>query len=204
MFWGTVYPTLTLLPQFLGRNTGHVVNITSIGGKVSVPHLLPYTCAKMAATGFSEGLRTELAGTGVKITTIAPGLMRTGSFNAALFKGDQEAESRWFSASSSLPGLTMSANRAARQIVSAVKRGDAEKVLSTPANLLAKAHGIAPGLTQELVGLAGSLLLPRAAGRHIGGRSRRGWSLPSLKSPQMRALLLLGRIAAKKFNQRVA
>ena len=148
MFWGTVYPTLALLPALLERNGGHIVNITSIGGKVSVPHLLPYTSAKYAATGFSEGLRAELASTGIKVTTIAPGLMRTGSYNAAVFKGNQEAESAWFSVGASMPGLSMDADRAARQIVSAVKRGDAEKVLTAPANLLAKAHGLAPGLTE--------------------------------------------------------
>src|SRR5207302_11256477 len=118
----------------------------SIGAKVAVPHLIPYTCAKYAAAGFSEGLRAELASSGVVVTTIAPGLMRTGSYNAAEFKGDHEAESAWFGVSSSMPGITMDAGRAARQIVSAVKRGDAEKILTTPANLLAKLHGIAPGL----------------------------------------------------------
>jgi NAD(P)-dependent dehydrogenase (short-subunit alcohol dehydrogenase family) len=46
MFWGTLYPTLAVLPQMRARRRGHIVNITSIGGMVSVPHLLPYTCAK--------------------------------------------------------------------------------------------------------------------------------------------------------------
>jgi NAD(P)-dependent dehydrogenase (short-subunit alcohol dehydrogenase family) len=201
MFWGTVYPTLSLLPALIARNSGQIVNITSIGGKVSVPHLLPYTSAKYAATGFSEGLRGELASTGIKVTTIAPGLMRTGSYNAAVFKGDQAAESTWFSVGASLPGLSMDANRAARQIVSAVKRGDAEKVLTAPANLLAKAHGLAPGLTEAALGLIGSLVLPKSTeNKH----ARPGWVLPNLQSPRMRALLFLGRMAARRFNQKLA
>ena len=93
MFWGVVYPTMALLPEFRARGKGRIVNITSIGGKVAVPHLLPYTSAKFAAVGFSEGLRSELANTGVYVTTIAPGLMRTGSYTAAKYKGDPEAES---------------------------------------------------------------------------------------------------------------
>ncbi|HVW87139.1 MAG TPA: SDR family NAD(P)-dependent oxidoreductase [Bryobacteraceae bacterium] len=201
MFWGVVYPTMTLLPSIMARNRGQIVNITSIGGKVGVPHLLPYSAAKYAAEGFSEGLHAELANTGVRITTIAPGLMRTGSYNAALFKGDQAAESRWFSMSASLPGLSMNANRAACQIVSAVKRGDAEKILSTPANLLAKAHALAPGLTQDLLGVIGSALLPKVAGDM---KSKPGWSLRNLKSPKMRAILMLGRLAARHLNQRMA
>jgi NAD(P)-dependent dehydrogenase (short-subunit alcohol dehydrogenase family) len=201
MFWGIVYPTLTLLPSFLARNDGQIVNITSIGAKVGVPHLLPYTAAKYAAAGFSEGLRAELSQTGILVTTIAPGLMRTGSYHAALFKGDQEAESRWFSLGASLPGLSMDASRAARQIVTAVKRGDAEKILSTPANLLARFHGLFPGLSQDLLGLIGSIVLPRSDGDR---RSRPGWSLPNLRSRKMRALLTLGRVAARRLNQRVA
>jgi NAD(P)-dependent dehydrogenase (short-subunit alcohol dehydrogenase family) len=72
MFWGTVYPTWTVLPQMRERQSGRIVNITSIGAKVAVPHLLPYTCAKFAMIGFSEGLRAELAGKGIQVVTIAP------------------------------------------------------------------------------------------------------------------------------------
>src|SRR5205807_4694011 len=119
MFWGMVYTTLEALPHFQRNQHGRIVNITSIGGKISVPHLLPYSCAKFAAVAFSEGLRAELHGTGVQAITIAPGLMRTGSFLNAEFKGDDEREAAWFSLSASLPGPSMSATRAARQIISA-------------------------------------------------------------------------------------
>jgi NAD(P)-dependent dehydrogenase (short-subunit alcohol dehydrogenase family) len=201
MFWGVVHPTMALLPSLIKRRSGQIVNITSIGAKVSIPHLLPYSAAKHAAEGFSEGLRGELKDSGVTVTTIAPGLMRTGSYNAALFKGDQEAESAWFSVGASLPGVSMSADRAARQIVSAVRRGDAEKILTTPAAVLSKVHGLAPGLTQELVALAGNLLLPRGG---TDKHSKPGWSLGSLKTPKMRAVLALGRMAARQLNQRMA
>ncbi len=77
MFWGALYPTLAVLPQMRARRSGHVVNITSIGGMVSVPHLLPYTCAKFAAVGLSEGLRTELGQEGIHVTTVVPGWRRS-------------------------------------------------------------------------------------------------------------------------------
>jgi NADP-dependent 3-hydroxy acid dehydrogenase YdfG len=51
MFWATLYPTLAVLPQMRAQRSWHVVNNTSIGGMVSVPHLLPYTCAQFAAGG---------------------------------------------------------------------------------------------------------------------------------------------------------
>src|SRR5436189_333912 len=130
MYWGVVYPTFAVLPQMRARRSGRIVNVTSIGGKVSVPHLLPYCAAKFAAVGFSEGLRTELAGTGVSVTTIAPGLMRTGSSFNALFKGRREEEYRLFALLSSLPPFSMDAERAASTIMRGARRGAAESTLS--------------------------------------------------------------------------
>lgn len=201
MFWGTVYPTLALLPSFAARKRGRIVNISSIGGKVGVPHLLPYSCAKFAVAGFSEGLRAELAPEGITVTTIAPGLMRTGSHLNALFKGDRAAEARWFSLGASLPGISMSAKRAARQIVTAAKRGESERVLSTPAKLLTGFHELLPGVTSDLLGLVSGLILP---GDKTKNKAKRGREIGALNSPGMKVLLLLGRIAARKFNQRTA
>src|SRR5207302_9918669 len=101
-------------------------------GKISVPHLVPYSVGKFALTAFSEGLRSELLKDKVYVTTVCPGLMRTGSPRNALFKGNNEAEYVWFSISHALPGLSMNANRAARQVVDALARGDSEVVLSVP------------------------------------------------------------------------
>jgi len=173
------------------------VNITSIGGKVAVPHLLPYTCAKFAAVGFSEGLHTELAQTGVKVVTIAPGLMRTGSYLNADFKGDTEKEAAWFGVSSSTPGLTIAGDRAARQIADAAARGTAEKILTPQANLLAKAHGVAPGMTSQILALVNQWLLPEGDSK----RAKRGHQTDILtQSP----LLYFGRLAAKRFLQPTA
>lgn len=198
MFWGVVYPTLAALPWMIERGGGRIVNITSIGGKVSVPHLLPYNCAKFAAVGFSEGLRTEVAKYGIKVVTIAPGLMRTGSYLNAFFKGRQQEESTWFSLGATLPGVSMGAERAARQIVRAAKRGVAEKILTTQAGLMARFHGLFPGATQDLLALV-DRLLPDAKG---GSKQKaRGMDLPRLHSSPMRPVTALGRSAAERMNQ---
>jgi NAD(P)-dependent dehydrogenase (short-subunit alcohol dehydrogenase family) len=197
MFWGTVYPTMALLPHFRSRGSGRIVNVTSVGGKVAVPHLLPYTCAKFAAVGFSEGLHAELRDTGVKVVTIAPGLMRTGSYLNAEVKGDHDAEAAWFGLSASLPGVSMNADRAARQIVRAAKRGRAEKILTAQANLLSRFHGLFPGLTSELLGLVDQYLLP--SGDNPG--AKRGHQTKTLRSPAMHAATILGRMAARRFLQ---
>ena len=129
-FWGVLDPILAVLPQMRARKSGRIVNITSIGGKVAFPHLLPYVAAKFAATGLSEGLRAELARDGITVTTIVPGLLRTGSYGNALFKGDKPGEYAWFGLGDNLPGGSISAERAAREIVTATRRGEAERILS--------------------------------------------------------------------------
>jgi len=198
MFWGTVYATLAVLPHMRERGCGRIVNITSVGAKVSVPHLVPYSCAKFAAAAFSEGLRSELSGTGVKVVTIAPGLMRTGSYLNAVFKGAEEGEAVWFSASASIPGISMSAKRAARQIISATISGSPERILSTPANLIARFHGLFPGVTAEILGLVNRLLPSGSRDVETGADS------PVLKTVWARALTTLGRRAAKYYLQPAA
>jgi len=199
MFWGTVFPTLALLPEMVKRHSGKIVNITSVGGKVSLPHMVPYTCAKFAATGFSEGLRAEMGTEGIQVTTIAPGLLRTGSFLNAMFKGKQEEEARWFSAGASMPGLTMTADAAAKQIVTAVKRGEAERVLTGGAQALSAFHGMFPGAASDLLGLIAAALLPAATG---ATSAQPGSRLSSLKTPAMKFLLTLGKQAAQNYRQR--
>jgi NAD(P)-dependent dehydrogenase (short-subunit alcohol dehydrogenase family) len=152
-FWGGVYTTLAVLPHLLERGEGRVVNITSIGGKVSMPHLLAYSCAKFAMVGFSEGLRAEIAQHGVGVVTVAPGLMRTGSPVNASFKGRHQAEYTWFALGDSLPVSSISAARAACQIVAATRRGDPEVVLSSQAKLLSLAHGVVPGVVADALGI---------------------------------------------------
>src|SRR5262249_6876573 len=78
-FWGPLYAMLAVVPAMKRRGRGRIVNIASIGGKISVPHLNPYCASKFALVGLSEGLRTELRKDGITVTTVCPGMMRTGS-----------------------------------------------------------------------------------------------------------------------------
>jgi NAD(P)-dependent dehydrogenase (short-subunit alcohol dehydrogenase family) len=202
MFWGTVYPTLAVLPQMLERRGGRIANVTSIGGKVAIPHLAPYCSAKFAATGFSEGLRAELARYGVTVTTICPGLMRTGSHLNASFKAGDEREFALFAPLGTLPPFSMDAERAARQIVRALKRGDAERTLSVPATLAARFHGLFPGLTSDLLGLV-NRFLPDAPGEGMAGtlRQDKGRAIQErLQSPLFEKLTGWGISAAERFN----
>src|SRR3954463_5661941 len=194
-FWGMLYPTLAVLPDMRKRRTGRIVNITSIGGKLGIPHLLPYSASKFAAVGFSQGLRAEVAAEGIKVVTVVPGLMRTGSPRNAIFRGQHRAEYAWFSISDALPGLSISAERAARRILAACRRGDAEALFPIPARIAAVANAVVPGLTTSVL-TAVDRLLPGPAPRT--GRSR-GAHSQSWLSPSW--LTSLGDSAARKYNQ---
>ena len=157
-FWGPYFATMAVLHDMQARNQGRIVNISSIGGKVSVPHLLPYCVGKFALTGFSEGLRSALLKDNICVTTVCPGLMRTGSPRNAQFKGDNEAEYAWFSISDAVPIISMNAERAALRIVRACIRGEAEVVLSLPAKVAAKFNALFPGITADIMALANRML----------------------------------------------
>jgi NAD(P)-dependent dehydrogenase (short-subunit alcohol dehydrogenase family) len=86
-FWGPLCFVLAVLPHMRHQGGGRIVNISSIGGRISVPHLLPYSASKFALTGLSDGLRAELARDRIVVTTVCPGLMRIGSPLNAAFKG---------------------------------------------------------------------------------------------------------------------
>jgi NAD(P)-dependent dehydrogenase (short-subunit alcohol dehydrogenase family) len=199
MYWGVVYPTLAVLPRMRARGSGRIVNVTSIGGKIAVPHLLPYSSAKFAAVGFSEGLAAEVAKDGITVTTIVPGLMRTGSHLHALTKGQHEAEYGWFSLGASLPLISMDAERAAEQIVDAIRREESVRCLGITATVASRFHGLFPGTTVELLGLV-NRLLPSPAARPTGavpGHTARD----RLDSRLIEAATTLGRKAAVRFNE---
>ena len=196
MFWGMYNTTMAVLPQMRARRSGRIVNVTSIGGKVSVPHLMPYSAAKFAATGFSEGLHAELAREGIRVLTVVPGLMRTGSFVNALFTGDHRAEYTWFSISDSLPFVSMSASRAARRIVDATRRGEAEIILSPAARALSTVHGVAPALTSRVMAVVNRFLPGTGA---IDPARYSGWQSETALSDS--ALTALSRKPIEDLNQ---
>ena len=195
-FWGPYFASMAVLPSFQRRRRGRIVNISSIGGKIGVPHLVPYCVGKFALTGFSEGLRSELVKDNIYVTTVCPGLMRTGSPRNASFKSNNEAEYAWFSISDALPVISMSAKRAARRIVNACVRGEAEVVLSLPAKVAVKFHGLLPGTTTDVLGLV-NVLLPPPGG--IGSDVRTGKQSSSSASPSW--ITTLNEQAAQENNQ---
>jgi short-subunit dehydrogenase len=199
MYMAPVRLTLAVLPGMRERGDGRVVNVTSIGGRIPTPHLLPYDGAKFAATGFSEGLRAELAGSGVSVTTIVPGLMRTGSHRAARFTGRRKHEYAWFATAASLPLVSMDAERAARLIVRAGIRRRPELVLTALAKVAVRAHGLAPATTTRTLSLAARLL--PSADASATSREASGASEHAKGTPWTDRIATLGERAAHRWNE---
>ena len=125
-----------------------------------MPHLLPYSAAKFALTGFSEGLHAELRHKGVRVTTVCPGLMRTGGEDHAIFLGQAEKEKAWFQTCAKTPGIATTPEHAADEIYNAVAQGRAEITITPQAWLGARFAGIFPETLQWLNGVTNEYLLP--------------------------------------------
>jgi NAD(P)-dependent dehydrogenase (short-subunit alcohol dehydrogenase family) len=171
-FWAPFVLITQIIPHMREIGGGRIVNISSIGGKIAVPHMAPYSASKFALTGFSDAIRAELARDKIYVTTVTPGMMRTGSQGHAKFKGDHSAEYKWFELSSKLPLASISAERAARKIVAACRRGRPALVMPLPAYFIIAANALFPNLTGYVM-KAVNRFLPSRVGQ-TGDKARRG------------------------------
>ncbi|MDQ6809549.1 MAG: SDR family NAD(P)-dependent oxidoreductase [Verrucomicrobiota bacterium] len=172
-FWAPYHLIMTSLPHLRRAGEARIVNIASIGGRLAVPHLAPYCASKFALVGLSDSMRAELASENIRITTVLPGTMRTGSHVNAQFKGDHSAEYAWFSAAASLPVIAMKAERAAAKILDAGRRGQPSLMMP----LLTRAAVIGDALFPNVTGRAMRLVnrfLP-APTDSSGDELRAGW-----------------------------
>lgn len=178
-FWAPLYTTYAVLPEMRDRRAGRIVNISSVGGKVVSPHMVAYCASKFALTGLSEGMRVELAQSGIAVTTVCPGLIYTGVNDHALIKGQHRKEFTWFSISESLPLLSASPEKVARVAIAGLRRGAAEVVVPLYILLMARFYSLFPGLMTNLLSW-GSWLLPGPTEggqeRAFGQDSHSGWA----------------------------
>lgn len=188
-----------LVPIFKSQAGGKIVNISSIGGKIAVPHLSSYCAGKFALSGFSKAADIELRPHGIQVTTVYPGLMRTGSPIHAVFKGDQEKEFGWFAVADSTPLLTVSAQNAARDILNGVSMGRSEIIVSIPAKLAIFAHAMFPALVDSLASLTNRLLPKDETKTYLSGASSRWWID---RLPWTKPFRAIRQSSERRYNQR--
>jgi NAD(P)-dependent dehydrogenase (short-subunit alcohol dehydrogenase family) len=197
-FWGPLHSMLAAVPVMKENGGGRIVNVSSIGGRIGVPHLTPYCASKFALAGLSDSMRAELAKDGIAITTVTPGLMRTGSPYNAWFKGRHRDEFAWFLISDSLPLASIDGELAARQLIEACRYGDAELTIGWPAKLAILAHAVLPEAVALTMSMANQFILPGPSDKP-GGRAYSGWQSMSDKVPS--ALARLSERAASANNE---
>jgi NAD(P)-dependent dehydrogenase (short-subunit alcohol dehydrogenase family) len=185
-FWAPFELISQIVPEMRIWGGGRIVNISSIGGKIAVPHMASYSASKFALTGLSDAVRAELARDNIHVTTVAPGMMRTGSHVNAKFKGKHDKEFAWFAASAGAPLLSMNANRAARKILAACRRGQPSLTLTFAARAAILGNALFPNLTGYAMKFA-NRLLPGAGGEE-GNKSRAGSQLRRLTPERLTKL----------------
>lgn len=185
-FWAPLELISQIVPEMRIWGGGRIVNISSIGGKIAVPHMASYSASKFALTGLSDAVRAELARDNIHVTTVAPGMMRTGSHVNAKFKGKHDKEFAWFAASAGAPLLSMNANRAARKILAACRRGQPSLILTFAARAAILGNALFPNLTGYAMKFA-NRLLPGAGGEE-GIKSRAGSQLRRLTPERLTKL----------------
>jgi len=182
-FWGALHCTEAVLPYMRQRHCGRIVNIASIGGLIAVPHMAPYSASKFALVGYSDSVRAEVAKDGIRVTTVCPGLMRTGSAVNALVKGRHEAEFAWFGTLGSLPLVSIDARRAARKIIEAARSGAPHLTITPQARFASILGRLMPNTFGRIMTVANGVL-PRPVGvsgdEAWAGRDARPAKLPRL------------------------
>src|SRR5256885_781186 len=162
-FWAPYILYVLVVPQMRAKGGGRIVNISSIGGRIAVPHMTAYSASKFALTGFSDAMRPELAQDNIYVTTVTPGLMRTGSHIHAKFKGDHAAEYRWFDLSGKIPFASISVERAARKILKACRRGRPALIMPLSAYFIIAANALFPNLTARVMKIMNRSMPPRVS-----------------------------------------
>jgi short-subunit dehydrogenase len=156
-FEGPLTTMRAVLDEMRARGHGHIVNVSSIGGLVPLPHLVPYTASKFALVGLSSAMGVELARDGITVTTVCPWLMRTGSPRNARFKGNAAAEYRWFTLGDTWASLR--AESVARRICDAIERRERFVVVGLSARAIHLFAALFPNLYSRAASL-GHRLLP--------------------------------------------
>jgi NAD(P)-dependent dehydrogenase (short-subunit alcohol dehydrogenase family) len=151
VFWGQFHVTKAVLPQMRQRRFGRIVNVTSLRGKLPIPHQSAYVAAKYAATGWSEAIALELEHEGVTVSTITPPPLRNGAPLHSHYNGRREAEFEWFATALTSPLSAIAAERVARVVVEAIVYGQHESAVSPLCWMAVRAHGLAPNLVAGML-----------------------------------------------------
>ncbi len=134
-YLGAVYCTHALLPSMIARGAGHIVNISSVAGKIGTLNMAAYCASKFAMNGWSESLYHELKPLGVKVSVVCPGPVHTG-FNRNFPNSQPQSPESLF----------VSPDAVSAAIIRVIERNRAEHIMPPTLALLSWIKQAAPGL----------------------------------------------------------
>lgn len=161
-FWGVVNGTKAFLPHLIASGEGHVVNVSSLFGLLSIPGQSAYNAAKFAVRGFTESLRQEMliAKHPVKVTCVHPGGIKTAiARNATVPDGDDQVTFAQFF-DKHLARTTP--EDAAKTIVNGVRKGKARVLIGADAKFLDAWVRVVGPSYQRVVATITARVLPKA------------------------------------------
>ena len=135
-FWGVVYGTKAFLPLMLEQNYGHIVNLSSVFGLIGVPSQAPYCASKFAVRGFTESLRQELAGTGIAVSAVHPGGVKTNIVRQARIRRTPLGEADGRDGERFEQFFRTSADEAAQAIIRGIKRNQPRILVGPDATVI--------------------------------------------------------------------
>jgi short-subunit dehydrogenase len=160
-FWGVVHGTKMFLPALIASGDGHIVNISSLFGLVSMPDQSFYNAAKYAVRGFSEALREEMLidGHPVAVTVVHPGGIKTAVARSARYsvKDDAALSAKFFDEKLA----KMSPERAAQIIIGAILKDQARVLVGLDAHIIHTIGKLAGSRYQDLVALGARRVMPK-------------------------------------------
>ena len=124
--WGPVRLTHALLPHFIKNRSGHIITTSSIAGLVATPGMVPYSLTKSGIVGFSESMRSELKGHGIRVSVVCPGPVFTNLSETGIY-GSNAA--RAFASAGKFMASILTPEKAARIIVQGIRKNKAHIVL---------------------------------------------------------------------------
>lgn len=148
--WGYIHTIHALLPHFIARGTGTIVNLSSIGGKVPAPYLVPYCTSKFAVTGLTEAMHSELKPKGIHVCGIYPNVIASSLMERAIFRGkdadDAQARRQQLQQVVSVP-IVEKPEDVAKAIWEAVKH-QRDEIMVGSASVSKAAYNFFPGVMQ--------------------------------------------------------
>ena len=151
-FWGVVYGTKSFLPQMVAKGSGHIANVSSVMGVFTTSMSSAYSSSKFAVRGFTESLRQELRNTGIKVSCVHPGGVKTNVMLNSRYGNEDDPEQRKKASDHFLQGGGLTAENAASKLLAGIEKNKKRVMIGSDARVIDLITRLIPGHYDRLLG----------------------------------------------------